>query len=137
MIEIEFNVPLSPAAAWDYMTGNSHLAKWWGAGVTLDPVVGGNFLEPWTDDKGKQHITMGRVTAVEPKKRLQLDWQAPGWEKPTRVEILLSPVHDGTKIYLQHSGWDMFDGKDRQQKVDQHAARWGRIIEKYRKYCAA
>lgn len=137
MIEIEFNVPLSTGAVWDYLTDNNHIAKWWGPGVTLDPVVGGNFLEPWTDSKGKKHITMGRVTAIEPKKRLQLDWQDPSWVKATRVEFLLSTVHDGTKIYLQHSGWDMFEGKERQQKVDQHAAGWQKIIESFKKYCAA
>lgn len=135
MIELEFHIPLPAKTVWDYLTSNEHLQKWWGKGVTLERRQDGNFIEPWTDEKGKKRITMGRVTAIEEKKRLQLDWQDPSWIKPTRVEFLLSKTHDGTRVYLQHSGWDIFSGKERQKKVDAHQAGWMQLMEKFRQYC--
>ncbi len=135
MIEMEFHVPLPHAIAWEYMTQNKHLEKWWGKGVSLEAHQDGNFLEPWIDSKGHKHLTMGRVTAFEDKARLQMDWQDPGWTKPTRVEIIFTKTPDGTKIYLQHSGWDIFDDKERQKKVDQHQAGWQNLMERYRRYC--
>lgn len=135
MIELEFSLPLPVNTVWDYLTLNKHLAKWWGKGVTLECKCGGSFLEPWTDAKGKTHVTLGRVTAIEDNVRLQIDWQNSSWPKPTRVEFLLSKTADGTKVYLQHSGWDIFDDEERQKKVDEHRIGWQMLMDSFKNYC--
>jgi uncharacterized protein YndB with AHSA1/START domain len=135
MIELEFHIPLPAATVWEFLALDEHLQQWWGKGVTLEPRQNGGFIARWTDEKGKKHFTIGRVTAIEPEVRLQMDWQDTGWKKPTRVEFLLSKVSNGTRVYLQHSGWDIFGGKERRKKVDEQQETWMQSMEKFRRYC--
>jgi uncharacterized protein YndB with AHSA1/START domain len=96
---------------------------------------GGQFFEPWTDKHGRKHNTRGIVTAIEPRQRLQFDWQDESWPKPTRVEFLLSQGDGGTKIYIQHSGWENFPDDLRKSLVDDHRTGWREVMDNFRDYC--
>jgi len=135
MIEIETNIShLPPEKLWNILTEDQHIQKWWGKGVSLETKEYGKFYQPWQDNNGKQHITIGIVTAIDPKKRLQIDWMNPGWPKPTRVDIMLTPVASGTKVFIQHSGWNIFDTETRNREFDAHRMSWHNLLDKLKTY---
>lgn len=135
MIEMDTHITASPVAVWKALTYNEHLAKWWGEGVTIEPFVGGKFNEPWHDNQGHKGIVLGTVTSMDAGERIQLDWRSASWTKSTRVEIMLYDEAGGTRLTLQHSGWDIFDDKTRKQYVDSHFEAWKTHLENLRKYC--
>jgi uncharacterized protein YndB with AHSA1/START domain len=135
MIEIDMFIPAPRNTVWECLTQNDHIQKWWGKGVLLHSRQGGDFYEPWTDRYGRQHHTRGTVTAIDNRQRLQIDWQDESWPKPTRVEFMLSQAEGGTKIYVQHSGWEIFDDEKRKQLVNDHREGWREIMNNFRDYC--
>lgn len=135
MIEFDLFIPVSRNTVWEFLTQNDHIQKWWGKGVLLHGRQGGEFYEPWTDKYGRQHSTRGTVTAIEPRLRMQIDWQDESWAKPTRVEFLLFQAEGGTKLCIQHSGWDIFEDKDRGRIVDEHREGWKDVLGNFREYC--
>lgn len=137
MIEVEFTVALPPRKTWDILTEAQHIEKWWGNHVLLERMRGGKFSEDWTDEDGTPRHTDGIVTAIEDAKRLQLTWRDDGWHQETRVEFMLSPNETGTRVYLQHSGWEKFDIEaDRQHAVDSYREGWQSLLNKFQEYAA-
>lgn len=135
MIEIETHIPgLPPKKVWEYLTGQEHIEKWWRKDVVLQAHKGGNFFEPWKDDRGKPRTSTGRVTALEEHIRLQLDWKDDTWDKPTRVEFLLHLANDGTDVIVQHSGWDAVDERVRSDVVDRYHRGWQDLMGQLRDY---
>ena len=65
MIELEFNLPLAPAPAWERLTVDAHIHKWWGGNVTLEPFKKGRFTETGTDAMGQTRVTVGIITAFD------------------------------------------------------------------------
>ena len=137
MIEVEFSLKLSPRQTWHILTDALHMEKWWGDHVLLQPQRGGKFSEDWTDDDGTPRHSEGIVTALEPEKRLQLSWQDDGWHHETRVEFLLSPNAEGTRVYLQHTGWEKFEDEEtRRRAVDSYREGWHALMKKFQEYAA-
>lgn len=137
MIEVEFTLKLSPPQTWHALTDALHMEKWWGDNVLLEAKPGGKFSEDWTDDDGTPRHSHGTVTAIDVEKRLQLSWQDDGWHHETRVEFLLSPTADGTRVYLQHSGWEKFEDDDaRRRAVDSYRDGWHALMKKFQEYAA-
>jgi uncharacterized protein YndB with AHSA1/START domain len=70
---------------------------------------GGRLLEVYEGTDEPPH-EIGRVLAWEPGKRLVFDWRAlafrPG--EITEVEVTFAPTEDGTRVTLEHKGWDVF-----------------------------
>ena len=71
--------------------------------IFLEDHVGGRFFERFID--GTEY-ELGRVTAYEPPRLVAFSWCSPRWEGPTRVEIRFVQDGDGTRVELQHSGWE-------------------------------
>jgi uncharacterized protein YndB with AHSA1/START domain len=135
MIVLDAFIPAPRATVWECLTDNEHIRKWWGKGVLLRARSGGEFFEPWTDRLGRKHNTRGTITAYDPRERLQIDWKDESWPAATRVEFLLFSSEGGTKITIQHSGWEIFDDKTRGAIVNDHRDGWREIIENFTKYC--
>ena len=49
---------------------------------------------------------MGVVTAYVPPTRIVFTWKAPEWDAATEVEVRFSPEDDGTRVDLEHRGWE-------------------------------
>jgi uncharacterized protein YndB with AHSA1/START domain len=85
------------------------IAEWWrrgfaeGSKLLLDRRVGGRFFERRPD--GTEY-EIGRVTAYEPPSVVAFTFRAPSWEQATQVEIRFSPERGGTRINLEHGGWE-------------------------------
>jgi uncharacterized protein YndB with AHSA1/START domain len=85
------------------------MSEWWPQGFaedskpSLEPRVGGRFYERRAD--GTEY-EIGRVIAYEPPSLVAFTWRAPSWDSTTQVEIRFSPERDGTRVELEHSGWE-------------------------------
>jgi len=89
------------------------IGVWWpegfsgpGSKLTLEGRVGGRFYETSAD--GKEY-EIGRVTAYRAPQLVAFTWRAPSWEYTTQVEIRFLADGEGTRVELEHSGWDQAD----------------------------
>jgi uncharacterized protein YndB with AHSA1/START domain len=106
-------VDFPPAEAFELFT--ARVSSWWPTrthsyggdavkDVVFEPRVGGSFYE--VTDEGTAE--WGRVTAWEPPHRLMLDWQI-GKCAGTEVEVRFSPEGEGSRVELEHRGWERVD----------------------------
>ena len=71
--------------------------------VVLEAREGGEMYER----RGEERHHWATVTAWEPPHRLVLDWKVnPDWPAPTEVEITFTPAGGGTRLDLEHRGWE-------------------------------
>jgi len=98
----EVTVPAPPDEVWPAVTESDELSSWFGARVELEPEPGGRGVFRWPDGVERHAV----VEAVDPERRLAFRWlpfqrTADGdvvAVPATRVEILLDPVPDGTRV---------------------------------------
>ena len=110
------SVDVTPEHAFDVFV--NHIADWWplethsqsamhenGRPDTLvfEARAGGEVYE----QRGEERHHWGFVTVWEPPHRLVLDWKVnPDWAAPTEVEITFTPEGGGTRVDLEHRGWE-------------------------------
>ena len=118
-------VAADPATAFILFTDEIHL--WWrplpssqfapGRRGTLrfEPGAAGRLVEL----AGSEVHEIGRILAWEPGARLVFEWRGPGFEPGlrTEVEVRFAAVAGGTRVTLEHRGWDRLP--------PEHAARHG------------
>jgi uncharacterized protein YndB with AHSA1/START domain len=115
------------------------IGEWWPGGfggkdskLFLERGVGGRFYE-------KRHngteYEIGRVRAYEPPSLLAFTWRAPSWDVTTRVEIRFSAESSGTRVELEHSGWEQTT-KTREARGNYDSG-WGTILGHYQATFAA
>jgi uncharacterized protein YndB with AHSA1/START domain len=68
---------------------------------------GGRLLEVYTDEAGGA-FEVGRVLAWKPGDRLIFQWRGNDFEPGlvTEVEVFFEPAEAGTRVTLEHRGWD-------------------------------
>lgn len=98
-------------------------ALWWNEGVTLDPRIGGHFVEPW-DDGVVSHLTTGTITEFDPPRFLSMTWRDEDWEFETKVAFTVTSQHGGTLISLKHSGWEGASAEEQAQLIPDHRHGW-------------
>ena len=96
------------------------LASWWPAShsiveggygtVVVEPHEGGRLYE--RGQTGAECV-WGRVLAWEPPGRLTLSWHLdeewrvdPDPARASEIEVTFAPAGDGTRVELEHRGWD-------------------------------
>ncbi|MCU1488436.1 MAG: hypothetical protein JWN67_5182 [Actinomycetia bacterium] len=102
--EVDQFLPHPPAKVWRFLTEPDAVATWWAAARDIKPVVGHAF----TVDMGAWgHQPCEVLEVVEPERlvysfteRWQLTWT-------------LVPEGTGTRLLLEHSGFDLDDPQDR------------------------
>jgi uncharacterized protein YndB with AHSA1/START domain len=106
-IEREVLLPVEPDEAWEAITDPAELEAWFADEVEeLDLRPGGRAAFRWED--GEREAV---VEEVDPGRRLAFRWDhgeaAPEEAGPgTRVELVLVPVPDGTRLIVTESGFD-------------------------------
>ena len=109
-------VAVDPATAFVRFTED--VDSWWGRGpryrheperpctMCFEPRVGGRFLEVYDESGGVLEI--GRLLVWEPAERIvwqsRADGRPPGQE--TEVEVRFQAVEQGTRVTVEHRGWD-------------------------------
>jgi hypothetical protein len=110
-------VNVDPATAFELFT--AEVDAWWRRGpryragdgtssvMRFEPGPGGRLVERVDPATGHEH-EIGRVKVWEPGARLVLDWRARSFEpgQTTEVEVRFEADGDGTRVTLEHRGWD-------------------------------
>ena len=100
-------LPVPQEEAWSVVTEPEHLCEWLATEVEIDLRPGGDVVFRW-EDGGERR---GVVESVEELERVAFRWQAsddsddPLRSLPTRVEICLDPVPEGTRLTVVESGF--------------------------------
>ena len=108
------------------------ISEWWprgfadGSKLFLDRRVGGRLFERRPD--GSEY-EIGRLIAYEPPSLVAFTWRAPSWESTTQVEIRFSPEGKGTRVDLEHSGWEQ-DAKVAEYRSNYNSG-WQTILGHY------
>jgi mannose-6-phosphate isomerase-like protein (cupin superfamily) len=126
-------VAVNPAAAFAIFT--EEIGQWWRAGpinwydssravgIRFEPGVGGRWLEVY-DDAAGEVLEIGRVLVWEPGARLVLLYRDGGHALDgTEVEVRFEAIEGGTRVTLEHRGWDKLRADIAAQKRE--AKRWG------------
>lgn len=79
---------------WELLTGQPGLETWLGR-LHEPPLEEGRSYR--TEDG-----TRGEIRTLLPERRLRLTWQPPGWERPTTLQITLTPKGDRCTIGFHH-----------------------------------
>ena len=114
------------------------MTQWWPGGfggkdaqIILETRVGGRFYERRPDGSEYQ---IGRVTSYQPPSLVAFTWRAPSWNVDTQVEIRFRAEGSGTRIELEHSGWEQ-DAKTREGRQSYDGG-WVKILEVYAGFAA-
>ena len=100
LIQVTQYIDHPPAKVWEVLTDPTMHAKWWAAG-DVRPVVGHRF----TLDMGQWGQQPCEVLAVEPERLFSYSF-APGTLNTT-LTWRLEPEGDGTRLTLEHRGFDL------------------------------
>ncbi|MEU4288030.1 SRPBCC domain-containing protein [Kribbella sp. NPDC026596] len=106
-VRIERVLPATIGQVYDAWTRAELLTRWycpnpaWELKVSADVRVGGDYVV----EMGP-HVVRGTYLEAERPRRLAFSWKWDGTEdEPTRVEVELSEVADGTRMLLTHTGF--------------------------------
>jgi uncharacterized protein YndB with AHSA1/START domain len=124
-------VAVAPVSAFEVFTAEIDL--WWKTGpryriagrrrgqLHFEPGVGGRLFESFELSTGPRTLEVGRVTAWEPPRRLELEWRGVNFKpgEKTFVEVRFEPSRDGTLVTVRHRGWSALR--------DDHPARHGLV----------
>jgi uncharacterized protein YndB with AHSA1/START domain len=116
-IRVTTVVAVDPAAAFELFT--AEVDAWWRRGprfrhghgrpslMRFEGEAGGRLLEVYTDAAGGA-FEVGRVLEWKPAERLVFEWRARSFEPGlvTEVEVRFEPAPRGTRVTLEHRGWD-------------------------------
>jgi uncharacterized protein YndB with AHSA1/START domain len=111
----------------------AEIGAWWPGGfggddiiMTLETRVGGRLFEKRAD--GTEYV-IGLVTTYEPPRAVAFTWRAPSWELTTQVEVRFIADGTGTRIELEHSGFDQ-DEKLREARKSYDGG-WEFVLGRY------
>jgi uncharacterized protein YndB with AHSA1/START domain len=109
------------------------MSEWWPGGfggkdakLFLEGRVGGRFYERRPDGTEYQ---IGQVTAYQPPSVVAFTWRAASWDVETRVEVRFTPDGAGTRVELEHSGFEQ-DAKTRDTHKSYDGG-WESILRHY------
>ena len=110
------DVAVDPETAFAVFT--EEIGRWWqpgplnwndptrAVGVRIEPGVGGRWIEIHDEETG-EGFECGRITVWEPGTRLVFQYRDAGHElDETEVEIHFEPIDGGTRVTLEHRGWE-------------------------------
>jgi uncharacterized protein YndB with AHSA1/START domain len=116
-LKVEQVIDASPSTVYRYLTESDRWAMWQGATASLDPRPGGRFSMVM----GNGMEAEGQFVELVPNHRVVFTW---GWvghpDLPpgsTKVEIVLTEEHAGTRVVLTHSSLP-------ETELDQHRVGW-------------
>ncbi len=141
---IRKSIPIERTPAVTFRVFCEEIGRWWplkkgfsfGGPLTKDLLmegrVGGRFYELHSDGT---EFEIGRVDAYEPPRLVAFTWRAPKWEAPTRVEVRFTPDGAGTRVDLEHSGWEQ--GAVMAADEKRYTGGWELILREFQSYAAA
>ena len=135
-IRKSISVARPPEVAFRVFT--EEIGKWWplkegfsfgrerAHDIIIERRVGGRFFERFTDGT---EFEVGRVTTFQPPHALSLTWKDPDWKGPTDIEIRFVAEGSGTRVELEHRGWEQ--GPRMEKEGKSYSGGWDFILAKY------
>jgi uncharacterized protein YndB with AHSA1/START domain len=135
-IRKSIKVERSPEVVFRVFT--EEIGKWWplkegfsfggekAKDIFIEGRVGGRFFERFTDGT---EFEVGRITAFRPPHLVVFTWKDPKWEGPTEVEVKFAADGAGTRIELEHRGWEA--GPTMAKEGQGYAGGWDLILAKF------
>lgn len=122
----EIQLPQSPFAVWAAITDSQTIARWLMPN-TFEPTLGHRFTFttqpiPAANFDGIIHC---EVLEIEPPSRLAYTWTGGGLT--TKVTYRLEPDGEGTRLFFEHSGFDL-DNPVHRMAHQGMSGGWPRII---------
>jgi uncharacterized protein YndB with AHSA1/START domain len=71
--------------------------------IHLECRAGGRFFERFSDG---EEYDVGAVTVYDPPGRIVFTWSQRDWSVPTEVEVRFTQDGGGTRVDLEHRGWE-------------------------------
>jgi uncharacterized protein YndB with AHSA1/START domain len=97
--------------------------------AVLEGRVGGRLYERQTD--GSEGF-WAQVVAWEPPRRLVLQWKVnPDAPAATEIEVRFTPEASGTRVELEHRGWEPFGDKAKEAR-DDYDSNWLGVLRKFK-----
>ncbi len=95
--------------------------------IIFEGRVGGRFFERYRDG---EEYEVGRVTVFDPPARVVFTWKAPSWDASTEVEVRFAAEADGTRVTLEHRGWERLTEEIR-RKSDGYDRGWDFALSRF------
>lgn len=128
-IRLDELIPQAPERVWAALSDAALLARWW-APADIRPVLGHRFtmdMGPW----GQQPC---QVLAVQPQRLLSYSFAPETLH--TAITWTLEPEGGGTRLSLEHAGFDVDDPRG-QQAYQGMGAGWPRVLQRLASFLAA
>jgi uncharacterized protein YndB with AHSA1/START domain len=116
LITVDQYLAHPPAKVWRALTDPGRLARWLMPN-DFEPVVGHRFTfrtEP-RPQQGFDGVVHCQVIDLEPDRLLRITWR--GGRLDTTVTWTLAPEGHGTRLFLEHAGFDPDDPLQRQVRT--------------------
>lgn len=134
-VQLSVHVPLGSEEAFRHWTAG--MSTWWPLSdysvsrsraktCGIDARTGGNV---WEESIEGERIVWGTIVVWDPPRRLVFTWH-PGSDAATaqEVEIRFRPDGDGTRVELEHRGWEVL-GEEAAAKREVYANGWRYVVE--------
>jgi uncharacterized protein YndB with AHSA1/START domain len=130
-------VSLSPEQAFELFTFRK--IDWWPyeshaasgkkpAEVVWEPRVGGRIYDRLGGGRENQWAT---VLAWEPPRRVVIEWDVNPDNPVTELEVRFTPEGEGTRVDLEHRGWERYGEGDAQETFGRYDAGWEFVLGCY------
>lgn len=110
-IVAEILIDRRPDHVWAVMTSEASVANWLGC-MRYEKRVGAVFYMQQDRDKAARDDISGathcEILALEEPTLFKFSWFVPGFPA-THVSVRLSAHGDGSRVVLEHDGWDQFE----------------------------
>jgi uncharacterized protein YndB with AHSA1/START domain len=138
-LDKQIDIPATLDQAWEAWTTREGIVSFFAPDATIEPRVGGAFqvyIDP-TAPAGSKGADEMHYMAIQPKKMLSFDWNAPpslpeARAQRTFVVLRFEPLGDkSTRITLHHTGWG--DGGEWDQAYAYFDRAWGNVLGNLKK----
>jgi uncharacterized protein YndB with AHSA1/START domain len=125
-VMVALRIAAPPARVFEAFT--AEIGEWWRPNplfqltehrdgrLAIEPRLDGRVTETYADG---DEFEVGRVRVWEPPERVVLSWRPASFppDRETEVHVRFAPVDEGTRVVVEHFGWDGLP--------QEHAARHG------------
>src|SRR5262249_60218117 len=73
---------------------------------------------------------VGTLPACTPPSRVVFSWKAPNWDAATEVEVRFTAEGDGTRVDLEHRGWERA-GVGAEKESSGYNQGWDTVLARY------
>jgi uncharacterized protein YndB with AHSA1/START domain len=138
-IDKEVVIAANVDQAWDAWTTRAGIVSFFAPDAVIEPRVGGAFhihIDP-TAPPGMKGADDMRFLALQPKKMISFDWNAPPSLPQARLQrtfviVRFEPVNEReTRVSLHHTGWG--DGGEWDKAFAYFDRAWGNVLANLKK----